>query len=174
MTNKEMEFLLEERIRVISDEIQIYSKIIGNSKNLLLIHSIAYILINSVLFVVNFFFYPEEYQFCPWVILGWGIFYYFHLYLYLMNGIKSFFNVHLYFYIYMNIFFVFIDFYSDLVLNWFLYPILGWFVLLVVHKLFFSEKIDKELKGVVYALLIADNSSRTLVEVVQKKEILLK
>ncbi len=168
-----MNFFIEERIHVISDEIQIYAKMIGSSRGLLIIHSIGYLIINFSLFLVNFLFYRNNYQFWPWVILGWGIFYFFHLYLYLMNGIRTYFGVHLYFFLFMSLFLAFIDGYSDMSFEWFYYVIIGWFVLLAIHKFLFAEKIEEQLKGVIYALLISDNSSRTLIQVVQKKDVLL-
>jgi hypothetical protein len=104
---------------------------------LLQTHIFLYILVNAILFAVyNFFANTGDYWFM-WALTGWGLALAIHIFATVGKnaGLLSY---HIFIYILVNLFLVFVDWFTDGSLNWAYWPILGWGIGLILHIVFYS------------------------------------
>lgn len=111
------------------------------------LHLIAYVAVNLLLFVINFFT-ADDYltnvysRWNLWALFGWGIGLGIHLtqYLIFKRGVTTYASIaliyHTSIFVMVNLFLVYIDWISDAaspVLDWFLWPLGGWGALWIIH-----------------------------------------
>ena len=109
------------------------------------VHWIAYIFINLLLFVINYYIdysYPWHY----WALVGWGVAILLHSFSYLTyrkgliaTASTGLLVYHIFFYLVINALLLFINWFTNptQTLSWFYWPLGTWGAVIVVHCIFY-------------------------------------
>ena len=121
----------------------------------LILHISTYILVNLLLFAINYFTYPEYYWFF-WPLTGWLMVLIVHIFSHIMykRGIVDLntvvFLYHLVFYLVINGFLLFANWFISLSatgsskITWALWVIGPWGILLIIHLIVFFYMVPKQ------------------------------
>jgi hypothetical protein len=131
-------------------------------------HVVVFLFINLLVILLNFALGPRDYLWWPWVTTGWGTFLAFHTFIYFKHGIRSLKALHMASFGILNMYMLFIDWYSDQQLTWIWIVALTWAVFLTLHLLLLDD-IKRHLAEVrIFGVLISDNSGRVLIDAMNR------
>ena len=147
MNNKKLNEFSNNSLRRIAKEVII-------RKFVLILHIWVYVLVNLLLFVINYFTYPDPiYFWCLWPITAWMMILTGHLFAHLMfrKGVVDLHSVfvlyHLLFYVAINLFLVFTNWFTtppgNSRLTWVWWVILPWGVLFIIHLIVYFYLVPK-------------------------------
>ena len=106
-------------------------------RSLIQSHVSVFIVVNLILFIIDRFVDNSSASWYPWVLTGWGLGLAIHAFSYYASTMKLL-GYHIFIYIVVTLYLVFIDWYPDQVLNWVLWPTIFWGFGLLGHIIFYN------------------------------------
>ena len=135
------------------DSLEGIAKEIVVKRMVLIVHLWAYLFINLLLFIINYLV-DYDYRWHFWVLTSWGLILSLHGLTYLLykQGIENLASLgmvyHAAFYVLVNLFLLFVDWFSTVnmgtEIHWFWYPLGLWGVVLVIHLVVFLYVVPKK------------------------------
>ncbi|QEE17287.1 2TM domain-containing protein [Promethearchaeum syntrophicum] len=145
MTSKKLNEFSNDSLRKIAKEVIV-------RKFVLILHIWVYILVNLLLFAINYFTYPT-YFWCLWPLTAWMMILILHILSHVLfrKGIVDLHTVfilyHLVFYVVINLFLIFTNWYTTEVgtsrMSWVWWIIAPWGILLIIHLIVFFYVVPK-------------------------------
>lgn len=145
MNNKKLNEFSNNSLRRIAKEVII-------RKFVLILHIWVYFLVNLLLFIINYFTFPE-YFWCLWPLTAWMMILMGHLFAHMMfrKGVVDLHSVfmlyHVLFYVAINLFLVFTNWFTTTPGNsritWVWWVILPWGVSLIIHLIVYFYLVPK-------------------------------
>jgi hypothetical protein len=163
-----------ESLESIGKEIITFVRKIVKKKLLIKAHWMIYCVMIIVAIIIDSNFSVAEDPWWPWMATGWLFGLLIHTYFFITRGMKSWFHFHVFFYIILSSFLIFIDGYADFHFEWFWYPLLIWAVILGIHWVIGLRGTVFQEEVLLYAILISDSNGKTLVKVEQEPEFMKK
>lgn len=160
---------MERKMDEINADLRISVKNIVIKRLILKIHLTAFLLTNLLLFLLNQIG-DASYQWWPWATTGWLLVISPQIYLFLSRKSRTPLNLHLFFFIMLNLYLTFLDIYSDYHYTWAWIPLLGWGIFLIAHIVITRDITGSAEKILIYAVIISDSVGKTLISVEQKPQ----
>ncbi len=125
-------------------------------------HLWLFFAVNALIYIINYVNF-SNYWYAPWVSTGWGLLLAIHAFFHIYPKAK-FFWIHLMLFMALNLYLLFVDYYSTGTLDWFWWPLGCWGILILSHltirnmskpkwagnqaKSWLDRKIDDELRKI--------------------------
>ena len=135
------------------------------------VHLALFIMVNLLVLSINWAFSPGNLWWL-WMVTGWGLVFSAHVFYAVTRARVTPFQWHIFLYISVNLYLLFINLYTAHRITWCWIPWLSWSVPLVVNIVIKRDLVHSTEPLIIYAVLISDTDGKTLIQTEQRPQFL--
>jgi 2TM domain-containing protein len=154
------------------EELRFYARKIVVRRLLFKLNILFYVFTNILLIAINNLTSDPENQWWLWAFTGWTVILLFHTYIYRSKGIGIPTKFHIFSFIVINSYLIFIDLFTDQKMGWSWIPLVSWLLVVLINLVVKHDVTEHKEIIIIYGVLISDNSARVLIDAEVSNEIL--